>query len=270
MEDEEQTQTQKQQIDKFKKGMENKLTDAIVLASWATMEGNAKRDKKCKGLKRKASSKCCVYCMSHEGTYSFNSVNDGAMGGRHEACKCKIFAIFSRDMKTQKLTELYEDYKKSGYSVDKAKRYLVEAEKCGDIIYKKPLSSFTKRDERDLFVHVALHHKGIKFTVRSENAPEGFSNIDLKMKGRLWEVKSPTAQIKKGRIRFVNSNLVKAINQFKNHFPLEIKKYRVILSNRYTAYSDDVVLEELLKEVKKLKITECIMIKKDGEVLTVS
>lgn len=32
--------------------------------------------------------------MSHEGTYSFNSVNDGAMGGRHEACKCKVTPVF--------------------------------------------------------------------------------------------------------------------------------------------------------------------------------
>lgn len=102
MEDEEQTQTQSQQIDKFKKGMENKLTDVIILASWATMEGNARRDKKCKGLKRKASSKCCVYCMSHEGTYSFSSVNDGAMGGKHEACKCKVTPVFEFQTKEQK------------------------------------------------------------------------------------------------------------------------------------------------------------------------
>lgn len=104
MEDEEQTQTQSQQIDKFKKGMENKLTDVIILASWATMEGNARRDKKCKGLKRKASSKCCVYCMSHEGTYSFSSVNDGAMGGKHEACKCKVTPVF-QEIKTIKETK---------------------------------------------------------------------------------------------------------------------------------------------------------------------
>ena len=79
---------------KIKQGMENKLTDAMILASWATMKNNGRRDKRCKGLKRKASSKCCVYCMSHEGTYTSQQVNDGAMGGRHEACKCKVTPVF--------------------------------------------------------------------------------------------------------------------------------------------------------------------------------
>lgn len=94
MEDEEQEQTQAQQVEKFKQGMENKLTDVMILASWATMKKNGKRDKRCRGLKRKASSKCCVYCMSHEGTYTSEQVDDGAMGGRHEACKCKVMPVF--------------------------------------------------------------------------------------------------------------------------------------------------------------------------------
>lgn len=83
-----------QNIEKFISGLENKLTDTVVCASNETIKQNAKRDKKCKGLKRTASSKCCKYCMSHEGTYTSEEVDAGKLGGRHEACKCKISAIF--------------------------------------------------------------------------------------------------------------------------------------------------------------------------------
>lgn len=95
-------QTFKQQAEKFVSGLENKLTDVVILAAWATMKNNGRKDKKCKGLKRSASSKCCTYCMSHEGTYSFSSVDAGAMGGRHEACKCKITPVFEYQTSTQK------------------------------------------------------------------------------------------------------------------------------------------------------------------------
>lgn len=86
--------TYKQKLDSFVSGLENKLTDVVILAAWAVMEKNARQDKKCKGLKRSASSKCCAYCMSHEGTYTSEQVDAGAMGGRHEACKCKVTPVF--------------------------------------------------------------------------------------------------------------------------------------------------------------------------------
>ena len=86
--------TYKQKLDSFVSGLENKLTDVVILAAWTVMENNARQDKKCKGLKRSASSKCCAYCMSHEGTYTSEQVDTGAMGGRHEACKCKVTPVF--------------------------------------------------------------------------------------------------------------------------------------------------------------------------------
>lgn len=93
----------KQDISKFVKGLENKLTDKVVRASDATIEQNGRKDGKCKGLERRASSKCCFYCMSHEGTYSFASVDSGAMGGKHEACKCKVTPIFKKQTKEQRV-----------------------------------------------------------------------------------------------------------------------------------------------------------------------
>lgn len=108
----------KQETDRFIKGLENKLTDVVILASWATMENNARRDKKCKGLKRSASSKCCTYCMSHEGTYTSQQVDAGAMGGRHEACKCKVMPVFEVQTKEQK-----EAAKEARRLLEEAKKY---------------------------------------------------------------------------------------------------------------------------------------------------
>lgn len=95
----------KQNISKFVKGLENKLTDKIVTASNETIIQNAKRDEKCKGLKRSASSRCCVYCMEHEGTYTSSEVDAGELGGRHEACKCKVTPVFEYQTPIQKEAE---------------------------------------------------------------------------------------------------------------------------------------------------------------------
>lgn len=92
----------KQNISKFVKGLENKLTDKMITASNETIVQNAKRDEKCKGLKRQAGSKCCIYCMEHEGTYTSEQVDAGELGGRHEACKCKVTPVFEMQTKQQK------------------------------------------------------------------------------------------------------------------------------------------------------------------------
>ena len=110
--------TYKQKLDSFVSGLENKLTDVVILAAWAVMEKNARQDKKCKGLKRSASSKCCAYCMSHEGTYTSEQVDAGAMGGRHEACKCKVTPVFETQTKQQKeaskeAREMHENAKRN-------------------------------------------------------------------------------------------------------------------------------------------------------------
>lgn len=99
----------KQNISKFIKGLENKITDKIVTASNETIKQNANKDSKCKGVKRKASSKCCAYCMEHEDTYSLEEVKAGKMGGRHESCKCIETPVFQLQTKQQKQTQKYAE-----------------------------------------------------------------------------------------------------------------------------------------------------------------
>lgn len=185
--------------------------------------------------------------------------------------KTNSSGILKRNMENEKLTKLYEEYVKSDFAIKKAREYLREAEKIGDIKYFKPLDDFRARDERDLFAHVALHHVGVKFVVRKENAPRGYTNVDLKIWGRLWELKSPTAKPKAdGRIRFVNSNIAKANKQFKNHYPVPIKNYRIIFSNRYTGFDDEIIISEVKKEVKRLNVKECLYIDKKGNVIKIA
>ena len=177
------------------------------------------------------------------------------------------FICYISNVENDELTELYKAYVESGFDVDMARDYLRAAEKTGDVVYKKPLEDFRERDERDLFAHVALHRHGIKFTSRAEDAPDGYSNIDLKFRASLWELKSPTAQPREdGKLKFIESNIVKAIRQFKHHYPEPIKHYRIVFSNRYTGFDDDFVLEELKKELKKRNVEVCLFIDKMGNV----
>ena len=213
MEDEEQEQAQAQQVDKFKQGMENKLTDAMILASWATMKNNSKRDKRCKGLKRKASSKCCVYCMSHEGTYTSKQVDDGAMGGRHEACKCKVMPVFEVQTEglmrnRKKPTEIH-----IGKSVGaKARNYTVYFLNEGyesrfvegsDIIERK---NFAGRSSEPF--------KELRVKQRLADAYGGNPDDWKHIAGRGWIFEPVTGKIKEAEIHWMQNDEIERSEEF--------------------------------------------------------
>lgn len=157
----------KQDTEKFVQGLENKLVDAAALGAWAVMRGNAKRDKKCKGLKRTASSKCCKYCTSLEGTYTSDEVDAGKLGGRHEACKCKITPVFEVQTEKQKGKRKEPTTIHIGKSVGaKARNYTVhflgkttEFIEGSDIIEKKNFAGKGSEPFRELRVRHKLAEK---------------------------------------------------------------------------------------------------------------
>ena len=123
----------------------------------------------------------------------------------------------------KELRELYKQFKE----IDETKG-LTEAEKRAakrsvlgtpgpPIVYKKPKEAFTheRGGDYDLAAHEALRLGGHEVVVREENAPEGFSNIDLMLDGSLCELKSPTSDASGiNGLRFIERNIRKTIRQF--------------------------------------------------------
>lgn len=138
------------------------------------------------------------------------------------------------------------------------------AEKRGFVKYDKPLLSFlkTEEDKRDLVAHAALVRDGRRFRALAEDAPEGFSNIDLEMDGVKYEVKSPDGS----NPRAVESNLRKAKKQFKKNYPEPIEDVRVIFNGAFYGQDDVFVASELAKRGQEHSISEVIHVSKAGNI----
>lgn len=133
--------------------------------------------------------------------------------------------------------------------------------KQGTITYAKPRKAFVgSGDERDLFAHDSLAYGGLSFAVLPENAPDGFSNIDLLMGRDLWEIKSPNGN----SVRCIESNLRKAKRQFKNQYQIEYSGTRVIFNGRYCGIDDDQISKEIARQMEEHEIEKVIQVLKDG------
>lgn len=131
---------------------------------------------------------------------------------------------------------------------------------------------------RDLFLHDALKHAGFDVEPLKDDAPEGFSNIDSLVGGKLYEFKSPEepkVPPKEGReLAFVESNLRSAKRQFLNQYDestgerLDYKgKVCVALSSRYRDVSDDLIADEIKRRMRQHGIDEVLFVRKDGTVV---
>lgn len=119
--------TYKQNINKFIKGLENKLTDTVMRSANETITQNAVNDEACEGIERKANAKCCPICADHEKVVSIAYFKKYGLGGVHEACRCIIKPIF------QKLKQKFT--KKSAEERLKQERFAIinKAKKRADI-----------------------------------------------------------------------------------------------------------------------------------------
>lgn len=135
------------------------------------------------------------------------------------------------------------------------------AEKRGFVKYDKPLLSFlnTEDGKRDLVAHAALVRNGKRFRALAEDAPEGFSNIDLEMDGAKWEVKSPPGD----NPRAVESNLRKAKKQFAKNYPEPLGETRVIFNGYFYGQEDEWVAAKLSWESSRHGIDEVLYVDKN-------
>lgn len=141
------------------------------------------------------------------------------------------------------------------------------AEKRGQVVYDKPLLSFLETEDgrRDLFAHAALARAGKRFRALAEDAPKGYSNIDLLMDGQKWELKSPPGD----NPRAVESNLRKAKKQFGKNYPEPIDEVRVLFNSGFYGQNDSWVSGEISLQCSAHGITDVLMVGKDGSVTAI-
>ena len=153
----------------------------------------------------------CTFCLmlASRGAVYHTRKTAGEFKHFHRRCDCKIVPGFEDDPDAELVEgvrpkELYERYKQfkeidedeSLTSADKdAAKRAVLGSPGPPVVYEKPKEAFAheRGGSYDLAAHEALRAAGHEVVVRKEGAPEGFSNIDLLLDGKLCELKSPTS-----------------------------------------------------------------------------
>ena len=236
------------------------------------MARNAERDStKPKWARVPQGKDTCPTClMLASRGFAYNSKE----AAEHAHPNCDCVAVCSWDRKNPVLEgydpdEYYdrwkhpEIYKGLDDVTAKSLACLRVAERNGQVVYEKPLLSFLEREEdrRDLVAHAALVRAGRSFTALAENAPEGYSNIDLLMDGKKWEVKSPH----KSNPRAVETRLRAAKDQFEKNYPEPIEEVRVVFNGYFYGQSDEFVASKIAQEGDRHGITEVIHVDKSGK-----
>lgn len=215
----------------------------------------------------------CDWCnmLASRGAVYTSAEAAGELNHFHNNCHCVIVPSWGGSaIEGYEPDEYYdrwkhpEIYKGLDEVTSKALACLRVAEKRGQVVYEKPLLSFLETDggKRDLFAHEALARDGRRFRALVEDAPDGFSNIDLEMDGAFWEVKSPPGS----GIRAVESNLRKAKDQFEKHWPEPVREVRVVFNGRFYGQDDIWTSEKLSLEASRHGIAEVILVDKVGNV----
>lgn len=225
-------------------------------------------------------SETCGFCimLASRGFVYRSAKTAGQAGHYHANCDCRIVPGFEgaesvEGYDPEWYRKVYEDASATCGSDDvrdivreietRSSRWVNGGEN-GKAVYLKPLEHFTGTEGiRDIFAHDSLTAHGFDITVRREDAPDGFSNIDLSISGALWEVKSPSSS----STRSIESNLRRAKSQFENPFVLDgesASKIRVVFNSMYMALEDDAVSSKLVVEMKRHGIHEVIHVRKDG------
>lgn len=242
-----------------------------------TMIENARRSKK-KFARVPRGSSTCEFCimLASRGFVYHTKETAGDLNRFHPHCDCQIVAGFPGDRlegyDPDKLYERYRDCRKTCGSGDENSilsemrtrdRAWLNTGAVPEPSYLKPREAFDGADdERDLFAHDALSKHGFAVTVLQEDAPEGYSNIDLMINGQKWEVKSPTS----GNIRTVEDNLRKANRQFLKDYPKPTETVRVVFNGKNVGVDDFSISTEIKRRMKQHRIDEVIQIMKDGSI----
>lgn len=157
-------------------------------------------------------------------------------------------------------------------------RIVKKSDAFSSIDYEEGNVADRGREWRDLFIHDALSASGIRVKPRLANAPDGYSNIDAEIDGKLYEFKSPEEpkeSPKPGReLAFIESNLRGAKKQFGKQFDeangghLEYNGLvRVVLSLRYRDVELSDAVAEAVRRMNQHSVDEVVIVTKLGEIM---
>ena len=252
-----------------------------------TILANAKRDSKegVRFARIPAGTETCTFCLmlASRGAVYYSRKTAGDFKHFHRRCDCKVVPGFKADPDA----ELVEGYRPKELrkqwgrfeEIDNSK-HLNQSEKATakrsllgvpgpQVVYRKPVEAFEKEKggKLDLAAHEALRDAGHEVVVREESAPEGCSNIDLLLNGRLCELKSPTSDVSGANgLRFIERNIRKAIRQFHNTDGGPTKPIIIALNCETVPVTRDDAVKRTTLEMNRHSVDIVYLITKGGVV----
>ena len=227
----------------------------------------------------------CTFCLmlASRGAVYHTRKSAGEFKRFHRRCDCKIVPGFGDDPDAELVEgvrpkELYERYKQfkeidedeSLTSADKdAAKRAVLGSPGPPVVYEKPKEAFAheRGGSYDLAAHEALRAAGHEVVVRKEGAPEGFSNIDLLLDGKLCELKSPTSDASGvNGLRFIERNIRKAVKQFEKVEGGPVRPSIVVLNCEEVHVARKDALKRVRLEMSRHEIDRVILLTSGGAV----
>lgn len=227
----------------------------------------------------------CTFCLmlASRGAVYHTRKTAGEFKRFHRRCDCKIVPGFGDDPDAELVEgvrpkELYERYKQfkeidedeSLTSADKdAAKRAVLGSPGPPVVYKKPKETFAheRGGSYDLAAHEALRAAGHEVVVRKEGAPEGFSNIDLLLDGKLCELKSPTSDASGvNGLRFIERNIRKAVKQFGKVEGGPVRPSIVVLNCEEVHVARKDALKRVRLEMSRHEIDRVILLTRGGAI----
>ena len=227
----------------------------------------------------------CTFCLmlASRGAVYHTRKSAGEFKRFHRRCDCKIVPGFGDDPDAELVEgvrpkELYERYKQfkeidedeSLTSADKdAAKRAVLGSPGPPVVYEKPKEAFAheRGGSYDLAAHEALRAAGHEVVVRKEGAPEGFSNIDLLLDGKLCELKSPTSDASGvNGLRFIERNIRKAVKQFEKVEGGPVRPSIVVLNCEEVHVARKDALKRVRLEMSRHEIDRVILLTRGGAI----
>lgn len=227
----------------------------------------------------------CTFCLmlASRGAVYHTRKSAGEFKHFHRRCDCKIVPGFGDDPDAELVEgvrpeELYERYKQfkeidedeSLTSADKdAAKRAVLGSPGPPVVYEKPKEAFAheRGGSYDLAAHEALRAAGHEVVVRKEGAPEGFSNIDLLLDGKLCELKSPTSDASGvNGLRFIERNIRKAVKQFEKVEGGPVRPSIVVLNCEEVHVARKDALKRVRLEMSRHEIDRVILLTRGGAI----
>lgn len=252
-----------------------------------TISANVGRDKE-KGVRFArvpTGFETCTFCLmlASRGAVYHTRKTAGEFKHFHRRCDCKIMPGFGDDPDAELVEgvrpkELYERYKQfkeidedeSLTSADKdAAKRAVLGSPGPPVVYEKQKEAFAheRGGSYDLAAHEALRAAGHEVVVRKEGAPEGFSNIDLLLDGRLCELKSPTSDASGvNGLRFIERNIRKAVKQFEKVEGGPVRPSIVVLNCEEVHVARKDALKRVRLEMSRHEIDRVILLTRGGAI----